>query len=365
MVSVLIAVVVWFVTYLMPFLAFDDLPGVWNSIVDVISTVLDQDVFSWFNINDGATGPALSTITTIIEALNPVAYALVTMIWFFGVLKYEASFQDLKRPEILFRHFFRFAIAVALVALVPELVALIWSTGLNIARNVGLGTSTDLGHVKTTELSALFKDSFSDLGESERSLAQDYVDGKISFKDLVGENWATGLNEFSSILLLPIISTVVVVGARIAMLYCGFQILSNIISRFFRIVLLYLLGPIAMSSLASEGTQKVGIQYLKNTIAVSTEVSMTVLLLRVFSEVTTYICTKTEIPNALLNMTKAMFSGMLHLDKAVFNNNTIISSVLCGSVSTTLLLLLCIFILQSSIKGLDNIVDSLFGLRGV
>ena len=328
----------------------------WNDLIDIVTGFLSDDIFDYANV---------STVQTeIIEAVRAPAYALAIFFWMYGILKVENTIAEMKRPESVVRHFIRLGIAVWLIEFAPELVQSIWDIGMAIATSVG-ASGAELGHVTAQGLTGVGEDFYGAFHASS-----DLLNGEITVDNLILSLTTEYSTEYSIMKLLEvptalaylaIILFVLDIACRIAILKCAYNIFTQVISRFFRILLLIFVGPLAVSTAAAEDTQRVVFQYIKNVCAVSIEIGLVAMLLKVFSTVADDIMNDTtiiySIRDALLSL---LYPGVSAIIQILYNINTVFLPV-----AQMLLFMLCIFILQASIKGMNSIVDSIFGLRGV
>lgn len=327
------------------------IPGSWNKATTLIDLFLHFDLFSW--INKGGN--------SVSDALLPISTGFVILFWMYGLLKAEATLVDMKRPETIFKHLVRLAVAVFLINAIPGIVENIWTIGVNLGDIVGGAFKSD-GSLATGVASSHPGAVPDDLFVRHLSYSlSDIPEDIVAIKD--GGAGMSLIAMFWSFLL----GWIITIGTRIAIIYVVYDILTSIIGRAFRLFLLYAVSPIAASAVAAEETQRVTLQFFKNAIAVSSEIAVTVLLLKIFPVVVEALFSI----DGLIRVITA-FAGAILLPLSTSNGTTIlagtefsINDALVSGLGCALLFIVCLFTLKASIKGMNNILDSLFGLHGV
>ena len=329
----------------------DSLVTLWNAAMDWINSFLTLDV-----LNSMLSGTYSSVFKNIVEAMQVVGYALTILLWLYGILRVESTLAEMKRPEAVFKHMLRLIIMIWLVQYAPEIVKAIWDIGLKLA----ISTRSDIGIVGVS-------------GAANFHLPTDLFS---QFADPTGGDgttvWTLAGQEIGNIglpltMILALLCVVVNIGSRIVILLVVYQIFSSIITRFFRLLLLYMVSPLAASGCASEETQRISVQFAKNVIATSAELALTTLLLRIFKFVTVFVIkdnglTGLNFVGLISRIVQEFLYGVMSNDRAVYDACT---GTFCHLTAVTLLFVLLLFTLKASIRGLNSIIDSLFGLHGV
>lgn len=327
-------------------LSLGSLANLWNDSLKIITPFIDSNV-----LGSDWTGSGVDTLlNSIFEPLKAVGIALAICLWMYGILRVEGTLAEMKRPEAVAKHLLRIAVMIWMVEGAPNIVKGIWDIGIGLFKIVlpPSGVNTDLGILDTNAISS--------------GAMAAITGGDLSGLSAIA--YTPGMN-LIGLVLLALLLFLFSVGTKIIILVCAFHIFSNIISRFFRMILLYLISPVAASTIASEDTQRVGFQFFKNVVAVSSELALTALLLRIFPVVTTHVLTKGNYVSNAKALITTFMNSILPFD--FFDVLTVgtIQDSLYSSITAVLLFALMIFILQSSIRGLNSIIDSLFGLHGV
>lgn len=325
-------------------LTLESLANLWNDALSIITPFIDSNVLG----SDWSGSGVDTLLNSIFEPLKTVGIALAICLWMYGILRVEATLAEMKRPEAVAKHLLRIAAMIWLVEEAPNIVKGIWDIGIGLFTIVlpESRLTSDLGVVDTSLLSS--------------GAFQAVTGGNANFLNFLNPQIS-----IIGIALLALLLFVFSIGTKIIILVCAFHIFSSIISRFFRMILLYLISPVAASTIASEDSQRVGFQFFKNVVAVSSELALTALLLRIFPVVTTHVLTRGSYVSNAKALIATFFNSVLPFDIFDALSAGGIADSLFSSVTTVLLFALMIFILQTSIRGLNSIIDSLFGLHGV
>lgn len=324
----------------------DNLPVLWNHCVEVLVPFLKTDILTELN---NLYAPIFKGIT---EPLQVVGYALTILLWLYGILKVESTLAEMKRPEAVFKHMLRLIIMIWLVQYAPDIVKAVWDIGVKLALTV------------TNSGDSLANFKFIVSGDNSLFYLIPEHDQSWNLWNLLGTTVVSANLGLFFVAIIAFICVILNIGARIAILLCAYQILTSILSRFFRLMLLYLVSPIAASACASEETQRVSIQFAKNLIAVSSEMALTIILLRLFKLITTFMFSDTTLIHKV-NLVISYFLQSLFYDIVDASILSQVSTGLGTLMTATALFILLLFTLKSSIRGLNSIIDSLFGLHGV
>ncbi len=260
----------------------------WNSKLIEVWSLLTQSPTTFRG------GAIWNVILDINGALKSIGIAMLVLFFVAGLVKQTTNFHEVKRPEVALRLFIRFAIAKAIVTWGMDIMMGIFDIGQGIIST----TSNHLGSTNQTVLPAEVIDAVNELG----------------FLEKIGP-WVISL---IALLLITVMS---------------FIIILTVYSRFFKLYIFTAIAPIPLSTFAGEGTQSVGITFLKSYAGVCLEGGVIVLACIIFSA---FLGSPPTI-DATLTPTKIVFNYMGEL---IFN----------------------LFILVGMVKGADRLVKEMMGL---
>jgi len=239
-------------------------------------------------------GSIWSIILNINGAIKAIGVALLVLFFLTGVIKQTTNFHEIKRPEVALRLFIRFAIAKAMVTWGMDIMLGLFDIGQGIISTAG----QSLGSAHTTVLPTEITQALNDL----------------SFFEKFGP-WILTL---LGLLLITVMT---------------FVMLLTVYSRFFKLYIYTALAPIPLSTFAGEGSQSVGVSFLKSYAGVILEGAVIVIACIIFSA---FIGTAPTI-DTTLEPTKIIYN---YLGEMIFN----------------------LFVLVGMVKGADRIVKELMGL---
>ena len=332
----------------------DNIVDLWNSSIDLIVPFINMDVLSWNGVE--------SLLTSILEPMKSVAYALAICLWMYGILRVEATLAEMKRPEAVFKHMLRLMIIIFLIEYAPQIVRSVWGIGLALS-DIVVGGTVNIGHISSTIFNPVFDGStFST--STGFSLPQGWTLSQTIISSSPG-------GMIIGFIAISLISLACHIGVRIVVLICAYQIFATVISRFFRMILLYIISPIGACASSCEETQRISIQYAKNVIALSSELALTMLLLKIFPVVSTNVVQNAAFIATAKRLIETFIASFCPNDILGYFAWGAIGGVeaayggLIDNIVAVLLITLLLFTLKSAIKGLNVIIDSLFGLHGV
>ena len=187
-------------------------------------------------------GGIWSTILSINGALRAIAYGLLALFFVVGMMKTCSSFTEMKRPEVVFKVFIRFALTKAAISHCMELLNAICSV-------VQGAVSTIISASGITESSPVT------LPDEMAAVIEDV--GLLESIPL----WAVTL-------LIWVLSLIMIL---------------TVYSRFFRLYMATAIAPIPLSSFAGEPSSSIGKAFLKSYAAICLEGCIVVLACVIFS----------------------------------------------------------------------------------
>lgn len=300
----------------------------WNGIMDALNSFLFEFNFlEYFDsssviTSDPTTSVISGAITTMIDVAKGPAIALAMLFWFWGLFKQYSTFAEMKRPEVAVKSLIRFALVIALIESGPIIVSFIWSIATSLSSSL-MPDGLTIGHIDANAFVDIMNEGIE-------------IDEAASSENVVTD------------VILVLFASCLPIGLYGTMIYCTFNIVLSIFRRLFFMGVYTVVSPLALSSAAYEGTQRTAVQFGKNVVATSVELSLVTLIMRLFSMMSEKIIANGSFM-ALINI--KVFAGM--------------SSAMQYSTSAGLALVFMIFLLNTTIKQINNILDSLFGLRGV
>lgn len=194
----------------------------------------------------GGIWPVIQTLHGTMQA---VAYALMVLFFCFGIFKTAANVAELKRPEIAFKMFFRFALTKAAISHGMELLLAV----LRLAQGM---LSSAAGSLK--DLSAL---------------------ASVLPQEAISKIGQTGFFESIPVFLVAFIG-------HLGVIAMCFIMLLTVYGRFFRVYIFTAIAPIPLSSFAGETSSMIGKSFAKAYAGVCVEGLTIVLACVVFSAYT-------------------------------------------------------------------------------
>lgn len=202
----------------------------WNEKLQQVFEILTT---SPKNFGDGMI---YNVIENINGAMQSIGLGLLVLFMLVGILKQTTSYEEMKKPEYIFKLLLRFAIAKAVISYGMPLMSEIFSVGLGI-----------IGKMGTTQLAAI------SIPSEIAQAAQD-----ASFLEVL----------FPSVLAL--------IGSLV-MTVVSVMILLTVFGRLFKVYMYMAISPIPLSTFAGEATKHVGTSFLKSFAGVCLEGAMIML----------------------------------------------------------------------------------------
>lgn len=212
----------------------------WN---DKLSEIWELLTTSPQNFKGGVIWEVILDIHT---ALTAIGIALLVLFFVIGIMKTLGSLQEIKRPEQAFKLFIRFAIAKIVVTHGLELMLSIFEIIQGVVFEIK--NSAGMLNLNDTVLPTSIVDAIESCGFFE----------SIPL-------WAITL---IGSLLITVLS---------------FVIILTVYGRFFKLYIYSAIAPLPLSTFAGEGTQSVGVSFIKSYIGVCLEGAIITLACIIFS----------------------------------------------------------------------------------
>lgn len=214
--------------------------GTWN---DNLATIWKLITESPQTFKGGGIWKVISNIHT---AMQGIGYGLLVLFFLVGIIKTCNTYEEVKRPEHLFRLFIRFVISKGIVTYGLKLMLAIFDIVQGIIDKI----------MKTSDV----------LFSSKSSLPQDLI------------STIENMGFFESI---PLWAITLIAGLVILVL--SFIMILTVYSRFFKLYIYTAIAPIPLSCFAGEPTQSIGQNFLKSYVGVCLEGAIIVLACIIFS----------------------------------------------------------------------------------
>ena len=214
--------------------------NVWNTRLAEILLLITQSPAEFRN------GAVWSVMVNIHGAVRAIGLGLLVLFFVIGVMKNMGSFAELKRIEVAFKVFIRFAIARAAVVYGLELMMALFSIVQGLI---------------STIMSA------SGITSATPTVLPDEI--------------ITAINDVGFFASIPLWAVTLLGGLFITIL--SFVLILSVYGRFFKIYLYTAIAPIPMSTFAGEPTSNVGKSFIKSYSAVCLEGAIIVLACVIFS----------------------------------------------------------------------------------
>ena len=212
----------------------------WNSKLEEIWQLLSTSP------EDFKGGGVWDVIQNIHSALQAVGYALLVLFFVMGVVKTCGSFAELRKPEMAFKCFVRFALAQGAVTYGMEL------------------------------MTALFR------------VAQGMVDTIISSSGLTGATATALPDEMVAVIedvgfLESIPLWAVTLLGSLFIWVLSLVMILTVYSRFFKLYIATAIAPVPLASFAGQPSSSIGVAFLKSYAAICLEGCVIVLACVIFS----------------------------------------------------------------------------------
>ncbi len=193
-------------------------------------------------------------ITVLINRVTqPVGYAIIVLCFFFGIFGTGATMAETKRPEAAVRLFIRTGVAATFVEKGYSFVSQI----LSISQSL--------------------------IGEIT---GQSFVNITAGTAPKVPEEIKTAVHALSPIAGLGI--TIIGLVGSLAITVCSFVVLLTVYGRWFKVYMYMIISTIPLGTFAAKNTQQVGIQFLRNYVAVTLEGVVMIIAVWVYIQLQTY-----------------------------------------------------------------------------
>ena len=212
----------------------------WNDKLSEIWSLVTQTPESFKG------GLIWDVILKIHDSLEAIGIALLVLFFVVGVIKTCTSFQDIKRPEQALKLFIRFAIAKLLVTNGLELMLAIFK----ICNGIITSIVTSAGIINSN-------------------------------MTVLPQSIITAVESCDFFESIPLWAITLIGGLFITIL--SFVMIMTVYGRFFKLYLYTAIAPVPLSSFAGEGTQNIGLSFIRSYSAVCLEGAIIVLSCIIFS----------------------------------------------------------------------------------
>lgn len=202
----------------------------WNEKLSQVFTILTTSPQSF------GGGVIYDVINSINGAMQSIGLSLLVIFLLVGMVKKSTSYEDMKKPEQLFKLFLRFAIAKAVISYGMPLMSEIFAVGLGVIANMG-----------TTQIASI--------GIAPEIIAAAQEAG--FFETL-----------FPSVLALL---------GSLVMSVISVMILLTVFGRMFKVYMYMAIAPIPLSTFAGDATKQIGVSFLKSFAGVCLEGALIML----------------------------------------------------------------------------------------
>ena len=183
-------------------------------------------------------------------ALQAIGYALLVLFFVTGVMKVSGSFVEMKRPELAFKMFIRFALAKAAIT-------------------YSLTLMTTIFQIVQTAVNAIM--GASGLGATNAMTLPEEIVAVIEDVGLIKS--------------IPL-AAVTLLGSALIWVLSSVMVLT-VYSRFFKLFMATAIAPIPLSAFAGEPTSSIGKSFLKSYAGICLEGCVIVLCCIIFSSFAT------------------------------------------------------------------------------
>lgn len=179
-------------------------------------------------------------------SLQAIGLALLVLFLAMGIYKSAASFRDFQRPEYAFKFFIRFIVAKGAVTYSLPLLLTLFDICGGAVNTVAGGMG---------DLSAM----------------------QVTLPDTI----RTAIEETSFLMSIPL--WIVALLGNVLIIFLSISMILTVYGRFFRLYMYTAAAPVALSSLAGEGTETHGKAFLRSYIGVCLEGAIVILACIIFS----------------------------------------------------------------------------------
>lgn len=191
-------------------------------------------------------GSIWTVIDSIHTTMQGIGYGLLVLFFLIGLLKTCNTYDEVKRPEHMFRYLIRFVIAKGLITYGLDLMLAIFDIVQGIVDKI----------ITTSNV----------LMSSNISLPEELI---------------TTIEDMGFFESIPLWAVSLIAGLVILVL--SFIIILTVYSRFFKLYIYTAIAPIPLSCFAGEPTQSIGQNFLKSYAAICLEGAIIVLACIIFS----------------------------------------------------------------------------------
>lgn len=195
-------------------------------------------------------GSIWNVILGINGALQAIGYALLVLFFVTGVMKVSGSFVEMKRPELAFKMFIRFALSKAAITYSLTIV-------------------TTIFQIVQTAINAIMSAS----GLSQANAMT------------LPEELVTAIEDVGLISSIPLAGVALLGSALIWVL--SIVMVLTVYSRFFKLFMATAIAPIPLSAFAGEPSSSIGRSFLKSYAAICMEGCIVILACVIFSSFAT------------------------------------------------------------------------------
>lgn len=233
-----------------------------------------SSVYDWLTVSSTSFSAFIhSWVLGVQTTLIGVGDAFCLLFFWIGFFRICASFSELKRPEILLKHFLRTAFAMVMVHNLNTVLSMIEDIGIGLTEYV-LNYNSE-----TIDLSLLF----STHGIVGEEVIREYNED-LSLTGMFTMGFSD-LAAFAGTFLLAWVGSGIM---KITALACGVYLKGIVIMRYFLLYIAQIIGVVAVSTIASESTQNHAIQYIKYYAGLCLRMfTMSIIILVYYKFVTT------------------------------------------------------------------------------
>lgn len=211
----------------------------WNSKLNELWQLLTQSPQTFKG------GSIWSIIVNIHSTLQGIGLALLVLFFVVGIIKTCTSWQDVKRPEQVFKLFLRFAIARGLVVYGMEIMTSCFEIVQGVVQRIT---------------------NIASFGGGEATVPQEIV---------------TAVENVGFFEGIPLWAVTLLGGVFITIL--SFIMILTVYGRFFKLYMYTAISPIPLAAAAGEGTQSTAFTFIKSYVGVCLEGAIIVLACVIFT----------------------------------------------------------------------------------
>lgn len=225
-------------------------------------------------------GAVWEVMVNVSDGIKYIAYALLVLFFGIGIMKEVTNVADLKRPENVFRLFFRYIIAKTLITYAMDILNAIFTIGIGIIQKIS----------DSSEWTKIYSGRGAGIPQDIANLIDDagfWTSVPLSIISIIG------------FLVIAALSIVVVI---------------TVYGRFFKLYIYTALAPIPLASIAGESTQSTGWQFIKSYIGVCFEGAVIAVACVIYSKLAA-----TSTISSMFGATTALGKVSAYIVEVVFN----------------------------------------------